>query len=111
MPGVYGPTGFGAFAGWMPFLSAAGEANTAKSNSNATRITLRIPDLLIRRAESSLLGLPLQIRNAFLHPRRFGRTLQEMIEELLHADGVIFLINPLANTMLLAVVVEQIHLF
>src|SRR5205085_7576508 len=54
--------------------------------------------------------LALQIWNTFLHPFGRGPAFQKVIEEFLQAPRVVFLINPLAQAVLLAVIAEHIDL-
>src|SRR5215831_20897640 len=54
--------------------------------------------------------VPLQVRDALLHPRRLGRPLEVVVEELLHAYRVVLLVDALAQAVVLAVVVEQVNL-
>src|SRR5438552_15702006 len=72
--------------------------------SLSLRLTISNPILFF-------LLLTLQIRNAFLHPLRRRRALQEMIEEFLQPARVVLLINAFTQAMLLAVVAEHVRLF
>src|SRR5579871_4957960 len=64
--------------------------------------------LIDRFLEALFLLVAIDIRNAVLHPIRFRRALEIMIEELLHAHRVVFLIRTTIKVMRLAVVHEQI---
>src|SRR5262249_26808145 len=58
-----------------------------------------------------LLLFPLQIGNAFLHPVRRGAPFQGVIKEFLQPPRIVFLIDPLSQAMLLAVIAEHVHFF
>src|SRR5579871_3442534 len=58
--------------------------------------------------EFLLLLVAIDVGNALLHPLRLGRALQEMIEELLQANGVVLLVGTAVDVVRLAVIVEQV---
>jgi hypothetical protein len=58
---------------------------------------------------SSFFFLALQIRNAFLDPFGRGCAFQKMTKGLLQAPRMILLIEPLARSVLLAVIAEHVE--